>query len=291
MELSITETLIGRGLTQSPLPVIVFDPALRIAWANGAAQAVSRGTPTAEWRGRRLLDVLPGIDAASIEQSLRHVLATGEPVADLEVGQADGDRNPEQFWNCVQFRFAGPDGGTGGAIHVMREVTKGTQDRQRLALTDEASARIGTTLDTARTAEELLEVAIPRLADAGAVDLLNVAIDGTLRAGHAADEMHLQRVAVRWPSGRPVPADYARSNWLDTDPTKPYHQRLVACLPTFVPDFGAMSTEEISYLDSGVGFAPHAGRAGGRGPLIDRCPAVRPRRHHGPSRLVPFREV
>jgi hypothetical protein len=255
LELTITETLIGRGLTQSPLPVIVFDPALRIAWANGAAQAVSRGTPTAEWRGRRLLDVLPGIDAASIEQSLRHVLATGEPVADLEVGQADGDRNPEQFWSCVQFRFTGPDGGTGGAIHVMREVTKRTRDRQRLALTDEASARIGTTLDTTRTAEELLEVAIPRLADAGAVDLLNVAIDGTLRARHAADEMHLQRVAVRWPTGCPVPADYARSNWLDTDPTKPYHQRLVACLPTFVPDFGAMSTEEIRDLDSGVGFA------------------------------------
>jgi hypothetical protein len=31
--------------------------------------------------------------------------------------------------------------------------------------------RIGTTPDITRTAEELLDVAIPRLADAGAVDL------------------------------------------------------------------------------------------------------------------------
>jgi hypothetical protein len=49
-------------------------------------------------------------------------------------------------------------------------LTTRVRGQRRLALADEASARIGTALDITRTAEELLDVAIPRLADAGAVD-------------------------------------------------------------------------------------------------------------------------
>jgi hypothetical protein len=255
---------------QSPLPVIVFDTALRISWTNEAAQAVSFGVPTVQWTGRRLRDVVPGIDAALIERSLRQVLRTGEQ-GDLEVSNwTEGNRNPEQFWSCVQFRFAGSDGETAGVIQMMREVTGPTRNRRRLAVTDEASARIGTTLDTTQTAQELLDVAIPRLADAGAVDLLTVVIDGASLARRAADdEMHLQRVALRWSAGSRAPADYASSAWLDTDPTKMYHRRLAADLPTFVPDFGAMSTVELKDLDSGTGFARMlAARAAGAHSLM-----------------------
>jgi len=42
---------------------------------------------------------------------------------------------------------------------VMREVTEQARSQRRLALASEASARIGTTPDITRTAEELLEVA------------------------------------------------------------------------------------------------------------------------------------
>ncbi|WP_218006938.1 SpoIIE family protein phosphatase [Microtetraspora fusca] len=50
--------------------------------------------------------------------------------------------------------------------------------RQRLELLTEAGVRIGTTLDVTRTAEELTEVAIPRLADFVAVDLPDVVLVG-----------------------------------------------------------------------------------------------------------------
>uniref|UniRef100_UPI004040036E SpoIIE family protein phosphatase n=1 Tax=Streptomyces sp. SS7 TaxID=3108485 RepID=UPI004040036E len=55
--------------------------------------------------------------------------------------------------------------------------------RRRLELLSEASARIGTTLDVRRTAEELAETAVPRLADYVTVDLP----DAVLRGEESAD--------------------------------------------------------------------------------------------------------
>ncbi|GAA2750525.1 MULTISPECIES: SpoIIE family protein phosphatase [Kitasatospora] len=50
--------------------------------------------------------------------------------------------------------------------------------QERLALLNEASSRIGTTLDLYRTAEELVEVVIPRFADFVTVDLLESVLEG-----------------------------------------------------------------------------------------------------------------
>ena len=50
--------------------------------------------------------------------------------------------------------------------------------QERLALLNEASTRIGTTLDLQRTAEELVEVVLPRFADFVTVDLLESVMRG-----------------------------------------------------------------------------------------------------------------
>ncbi|KUL45149.1 ATP-binding SpoIIE family protein phosphatase [Streptomyces regalis] len=50
--------------------------------------------------------------------------------------------------------------------------------RQRLALLNEAGTRIGTTLNVTRTAQELADLAVPRLADFASVDLLDSVIRG-----------------------------------------------------------------------------------------------------------------
>ncbi|MFF7472099.1 SpoIIE family protein phosphatase [Streptomyces sp. NPDC008092] len=55
--------------------------------------------------------------------------------------------------------------------------------RRRLELLTDASTRIGTTLDVRRTAEELAETAVPRLADYVTIDLP----EAVLRGGEAAD--------------------------------------------------------------------------------------------------------
>jgi PAS domain S-box-containing protein len=244
------------GLMQSPLSVVMFDTELRIVWVNQAAERLGDGIPATGWAGRRIGEVLPHMDTGSIEQSLQRVLATGEPVTDLEVGsRADGDPGGERFWSCVQFRIDGPDGETAGVAHVMREVTERAQNQRRLALADEASARIGTTLDITRTAGELLDVAIPHLADTGSVDLLTTVIEGDQHAPHAHDQkMHLRRVALRWAASSPAAREYLRYAWLETDPATLYHQRLIAGLPVCLPAFGAMTTEQIAEVNSAAGF-------------------------------------
>ncbi|MFJ9821835.1 SpoIIE family protein phosphatase [Streptomyces sp. NPDC101151] len=66
--------------------------------------------------------------------------------------------------------------------------------RRRLELLSEASARIGTTLDVRRTAEELAETAIPRLADFVTIDLP----EAVLRGEESADPLgDLRRTVVR----------------------------------------------------------------------------------------------
>src|SRR5258707_430309 len=74
------DALMLTGLMQVPVAVVMFDSELRIVVANAAAGRLACGPPATEWAGRRLGDMLPGMDADLIERSLRRVLATGEPV-------------------------------------------------------------------------------------------------------------------------------------------------------------------------------------------------------------------
>jgi len=254
------------GLMQAPSGVVIVDTGLRIAWANQAAGRLGEGIPPAAWPGRRLGEVLPQMDAASLEQSLWQVLATGNPAIDFQVsGHADGDAGRERFWSCTQFRIGGPDGQAAGAACVMREVTGRVLDQRRVALADEACTRIGTTLDVTRTAEELLEVAIPRLADAGGVDLLATVIDGDRHAPRAHDpEMRFQHAAVRWPAdGPPFPGSLPYA-WSESDPAKLIRQRLAAGSPVYLPAFGAMTEQQIKEItsDTGVDRMVAARRAG-----------------------------
>jgi PAS domain S-box-containing protein len=246
------------GLIRSPLGVVIFDTKLRIVWVNQAAERLGDGLPAAGWAGRRLGEVLHQLDIDAIEQSLRRVLSTGQPAIDFEVSSRDGDPGGERFWSCTQFQIDGPDGKATGVAHVMREVTEQARNQRRLTLADEASARIGTTLDITRTAEELLQVAVPRLGDAGAVDLLATVIEGDRHAPHAQDQkMRLRRVATRWSAGRPPPPEHlwqAWQAWTESDPAKLIHRRLVAGLPVWLPAFGAMTTEQLRKIASGAGF-------------------------------------
>ena len=254
MDLSTAQRLIGDALTRSSLSVTIFDSELRIAWANEAAGTSWPGLPAREWPGWRLAQVMPEIDADAVEQSLRRVLATGEDVVDLQVSNRPGVWAPESYWSCLQFRVGAPEGDDVMVVHVMRDVTERAQSQRRLALTDRASAQIGQRLDTRQTADELLDVIVPDLADVAAVDLLDTVIEGKDPSQRKRDEsLRLQRVALRWAPGFPVAADYASSSYMQTNPQSLHHQRFVAGLPLFLPAFGAMSREQVSALDIGLG--------------------------------------
>ncbi|MFF7929849.1 SpoIIE family protein phosphatase [Streptomyces sp. NPDC007940] len=73
------------------------------------------------------------------------------------------------------------DPGTGEVVGVGTAAFDNSDQhtaRQRLALLQEAGARVGTTLNVTRTAQELADLAVPRLADFVSVDLLDSVLRG-----------------------------------------------------------------------------------------------------------------
>jgi Stage II sporulation protein E (SpoIIE)/PAS fold/GAF domain len=255
LEPATAQMMIGQAFAQSSISVAIFDADLRILWANESAEAPRPGLPAQDWRGRRLGEAMPEIDADVIEESLRRVLATGEAVLDLEVTSGvRGAYVEERYWTCLQFPVSASGADNARVVHVMRDVTERAVNARRVALAELASAHIGKTLDTTRTAEELLDVAVPRLADVAAVDLLATVIEGDLGQQVRHERLALRRVAARWPADFPAPADYTRVPVMETNPTSLYHQRLVSGQPTFLPLFGGLSAEQLRQMDFGTGL-------------------------------------
>ncbi|MEU6478629.1 SpoIIE family protein phosphatase [Streptomyces sp. NPDC047017] len=132
---------------------------------------------------RRLLDLPPDADQRHVtelglEPGLTRMLVAGEIVSD-EVRPA-GDR-----LLAVNTRRTKPYGDAPGLVASFRDTTelralsgRAEMARGRLTLLYEAGVRIGTTLDVRRTARELAEVAVPRLADVVTVELLEAVLQG-----------------------------------------------------------------------------------------------------------------
>ncbi|URN18914.1 SpoIIE family protein phosphatase [Streptomyces sudanensis] len=86
---------------------------------------------------------------------------------------------------AVNQRPTSPHGGHGGTVVTVRDTTelrtlsgRAQVARKRLDLLYEAGVGIGTTLDVARTAQELADVAVPRFADFATVDLAEPVLRG-----------------------------------------------------------------------------------------------------------------
>ncbi|WP_406192938.1 MULTISPECIES: SpoIIE family protein phosphatase [unclassified Streptomyces] len=158
--------------SRSPVGVVVLGPDLRVLRMN---RAVARfgGLPPEAYRGRRAGEFLLGADAELAEEKLRSVLETGRPVIFAEQpARLLNDTRRELFISISAFRMQDPSGKVLGVTEIVEDVTDRHRARRRLALLNEAGARIGSTLDVATTARELAESAVPELADALSVDLL-----------------------------------------------------------------------------------------------------------------------
>ncbi|WP_030953139.1 ATP-binding SpoIIE family protein phosphatase, partial [Streptomyces sp. NRRL S-481] len=106
--------------------------------------------------------------------------------------------------------------------------------RRRLELLSEASARIGTTLDVRRTAGELAETAVPRLADYVTIDLPDAVLRGEESADPLADLRRTVVHGVR--EGLPFTPPGKRT---DFGPTTPQLRSLTSGEPVLEPDLGA----------------------------------------------------
>ncbi len=158
----------------------------RLVLANDEARRLLGLPPDAE--GRPVADL-------GLEPKAAELLASGRAVSD-EVFLA-GER-----LLAVNVRPTDRDGGPPGTAATLRDTTElralsGKADiaRERLRLLYDASLEIGTTLDVVRTAGELAQVAVPRLADFVTVDLADAVLTG--QEPDVGRENRLRRTAVR----------------------------------------------------------------------------------------------
>ncbi|MFE0460693.1 SpoIIE family protein phosphatase [Kitasatospora sp. NPDC058965] len=173
-----SHSVLSRFLAHSPYGIAVLDTDLRYLWLNETLERMA-GLGLSARLGRRMSEVLPDIAPEAIETQMRRVLATGIPVRGFEYqGRLPGDPDHERAYSTSFLRLDDGAGRVLGICYMAVDITDRWHARQRLALLTDSGARIGTTLDFATTAEELLSVAVPRLADFATVDLLDPVLVG-----------------------------------------------------------------------------------------------------------------
>ncbi|MFJ3306505.1 SpoIIE family protein phosphatase [Streptomyces sp. NPDC086549] len=172
LQWTVGQSVLDGFLTRSPVGMAVMDPQLRYMWLNDALERFA-GVPREQRLGRRLSELLPGLEAETIEGLMRGVLATGEPVTDYEfLGWSWADRRRQHAYSSSFFPLLDSDNSVFGICCMVQDVTERWNARRLVSMVNEAGTRIGRTLDVMRTAQELADFAVPRFADFVIVDLL-----------------------------------------------------------------------------------------------------------------------
>ncbi|WP_327347006.1 SpoIIE family protein phosphatase [Streptomyces europaeiscabiei] len=169
---------------ESPIALTVYGPDSRVRWVSHSLEQQS-GIPFEDWVGRYVRDILPDGKIVSPEHSGRPleevidgVFRTGEPVVDLHYHCFPAsDPVHQRVFSCSYFRLQDAQGRLLGVCESGFEVTARYEAQQRLTLLGRSSS-IGRTLDVTRTAEELIAVTVPDLADLGWVELAEPVLTG-----------------------------------------------------------------------------------------------------------------
>jgi PAS domain S-box-containing protein len=128
-------------------------------------------------RGRRLTDVLRGPQYDALERYMRQVLDTGEPMHRDTYRRVPGETR-ERAWSVSVSPLRDEAGLTQAVWIGVLDITDQYKARRRLTVLNEAGTRIGTTLDITKTAQELADMVVPRLADLAVIDLLDAVLSG-----------------------------------------------------------------------------------------------------------------
>uniref|UniRef100_A0AAU2JJD2 PAS domain-containing SpoIIE family protein phosphatase/ATP-binding protein n=1 Tax=Streptomyces sp. NBC_00049 TaxID=2903617 RepID=A0AAU2JJD2_9ACTN len=181
---------------QSPCFLAVFDADLRLVRAN-AGMEDTLALSEAEMRGLRLPEIAPDPVSDETERRMRLALETGEP-QHVEAFVRPTGVNAEHGWAASLVPVRDPDGRVHAVCLAAHDRTGIETDRQQMVLPDDVGARVGTTLDSPRSARELADVAVPRIADYAVVDLLEPPPRGDEPSpGSAAGPVTTSRGAVR----------------------------------------------------------------------------------------------
>ncbi|MFH8977888.1 SpoIIE family protein phosphatase [Streptomyces sp. NPDC017890] len=187
------DPLVRAALTQSPCATMIFDDRLRLRGVNDV-MAQLLGLPADRVRGLRPTDIGSKRQNTELEQHMRQVLATGRH-HDMHTHLKATGESRAHAWHAGIAPLTDADGQVRGVCVSAHDFTEQHLSRERLQLVNEASVRIGTTLDVTRTAQELADVCVPALADFVSVDLLDPQEDGGEPAAVSAPPVGLRRAA------------------------------------------------------------------------------------------------
>ncbi|MET9429057.1 MULTISPECIES: SpoIIE family protein phosphatase [unclassified Streptomyces] len=224
-----------RGLaTQSPVGLAIYDTDLRVVWTN---HALFEEMGTAQYAGLRPDEMVADGEILSLgypptlEETMRRVLGTGEPVIELHYrGRPPVDPLHDHVWSCSYYRLQDATGSTLGVCEETVDITDRYLAQQRLDLLVRAGGRVGTTLDMVHTAQELSAVTVPQFADAVTVDLLDAVLEGDHPTPGTAPARRVVRVWGGPVDGTPPPGPGARHP-VDYPPDSPQAR----CLATGRP--------------------------------------------------------
>ncbi|WTF01772.1 PAS domain-containing SpoIIE family protein phosphatase/ATP-binding protein [Streptomyces sp. NBC_01613] len=180
---TVGQSVLDGFLTRSPVGMAVMDLELRYVWMNDTLERFG-GVPRDQRLGRRLSELLPGLQAVAIEGLMRKVVESGVPVTDYEyLGWSWADPHRQHAYSTSFFPLVDGDDAKTGVCYMVQDVTERWTARRLLSLVNEAGTCVGTTLDVMRTAQELADFAVPRFADFVVVDLLEPVLS---TEGHGA---------------------------------------------------------------------------------------------------------
>jgi PAS domain S-box-containing protein len=186
--------LAEQAFQQASMSLSVFDTEQRYLRLNDVACRVM-GVPEDVLIGRFFPESVEDAEHShSFLNNLRLVAETGRPVRYNSWAGAPA-LNREHAWSIEMWPLKDDSGEVTGVALSAFDSTEQYLAQQRLALLNEAAAGIGTTLDVVRTAEELVEILVPRYADFASVDLLPWVLGADEPPPTPDGEIVLRRVA------------------------------------------------------------------------------------------------
>jgi PAS domain S-box-containing protein len=164
-------------LAQLPLPVAVYDSEARLVTCN-QVMSQAMGLNPEEMRGQTLWEMYPIPPLDEIDRLQHQVVRTGEMIFREEQPFRASGEVRDHAWSLFLSPLKDRAGAVLGLSALVIDITEQYWARRRLAVLNDASVRIGRTLDVTRTAEELADVAVAGFADFVSVDLMESVVQG-----------------------------------------------------------------------------------------------------------------
>ncbi|MET7285354.1 SpoIIE family protein phosphatase [Streptomyces sp. NPDC005573] len=191
-----SDPLLRWSFDQSPFALAIYDTDGRFLRVN-APMARQLGAPERDLRGLRITEHMPDPRFEGPEQTVDRVARTGVPERVENYVRVPGESHAHA-WIVHVDPLKDPGGLVRGVQVAALDFSEQSAARERLALLNEASRRIGSSLDVTRTAQEMADIVVPSCADFVSVDLLDAVLHGDEPAPiPVGAPLELRRAAAR----------------------------------------------------------------------------------------------